>query len=444
MIQMPIVDLRAHARQLGESGQRVSVLWQDSQSIGFLARGREYRSEFHINPSDEVMLMVKGEMRLHYRTPEGKEDIAVIPEGSTIFTPTGVPHSPRFPPDAFALIMERKRRPGEIDHSYGSARAATACSTTRARWSTTTAPTRIQGLCALLRQRGAAHLQGVPRRDAEAMSPDIKILTVGSCSHVREEHRGHVVVSGSYGGNYNAYNAAKHQVRAVIMNDAGRGKNDAGICGLAYLDRIGPRRSDRGCDDVPYRRRRRHPGAWRDQPCQPDGRLARLHARAERPGLRRADARGEAGTRRAAADRRRQPRHDPRQSGRAQGGVRRFGGHDQAGGRRPDRRDRLARGLVSEPANNEIAPVHAVFFSDAGGGKDGAGYARLADLERRRIPAATVSADSAPIGDSRAIHDDGIISHVNEMAAAAGAQVGMKLRDFIAVLIAQAQDRRAL
>ena len=116
MFRMPIVDLREHARQLGASGQRVSVLWQDSESIGFLARGREYRSEFHINPSDEVMLMVKGEMRLHYRTPEGKEDVAVIPEGSTIFTPTGVAHSPRFPPDAFALIMERKRRPGEIDH----------------------------------------------------------------------------------------------------------------------------------------------------------------------------------------------------------------------------------------------------------------------------------------------------------------------------------------
>jgi len=116
MVKMPIVDLRAQARQLGESGQRVKVLWQDSESIGFLARGREYRSEFHINPSDEVMLMVEGEMRLHFRTQEGKEEVAVIPEGSTIFAPTGVPHSPRFPPDAFALIMERKRRPGEIDH----------------------------------------------------------------------------------------------------------------------------------------------------------------------------------------------------------------------------------------------------------------------------------------------------------------------------------------
>ena len=116
MIRMPIVDLKAHAQALGDSGKRVAVLWQDSESIGFLARGREYRSEFHINPSDEVMLMVTGEMRLHYRTPDGKEDVAVIPEGSTIFTPTGVPHSPRFPPDAFALIMERRRRPGEVDH----------------------------------------------------------------------------------------------------------------------------------------------------------------------------------------------------------------------------------------------------------------------------------------------------------------------------------------
>ena len=82
MIRMPIVDLKAHAKALGDSAKRVSVLWQDSESIGFLARGREYRSEFHINPSDEVMLMVQGEMRLHFRTPDGKEDIAVIPEGS--------------------------------------------------------------------------------------------------------------------------------------------------------------------------------------------------------------------------------------------------------------------------------------------------------------------------------------------------------------------------
>jgi 3-hydroxyanthranilate 3,4-dioxygenase len=112
---MPIVSLLDEARRLAESGRRVSVLWQHDDTLVFVARGREYRSEFHINPSDETMYMIKGEMRLHYRTPEENEKVAVIPEGSLIYTPAGTPHSPRFAPDAFALISERKRRDGEID-----------------------------------------------------------------------------------------------------------------------------------------------------------------------------------------------------------------------------------------------------------------------------------------------------------------------------------------
>lgn len=118
MHPMPIVDLFDTARRLGESGRRVNVLWQEPESLAFVARGREYRSEFHINPSEELMYQIKGEMRLHYRTPEGKEEVAVLPEGSVIHTPAGVPHSPRFPPDAYALIVERKRRPGEIDRFH--------------------------------------------------------------------------------------------------------------------------------------------------------------------------------------------------------------------------------------------------------------------------------------------------------------------------------------
>ena len=115
MFSMPIVNLLEQGRKLAETGKRVSVLWQHADTLVFLARGREYRSEFHINPSDETMQMIKGEMRLHYRTAEGKEKVAVIPEGAIIYTPAGTPHSPRFSEDAFALISERKRRAGEID-----------------------------------------------------------------------------------------------------------------------------------------------------------------------------------------------------------------------------------------------------------------------------------------------------------------------------------------
>lgn len=118
MFSMPIVDLLAEGRKLAETGRRVNVLWQHDDTLVFIARGREYRSEFHINPSDETMQMVKGEMRLHYRTPEGKEEVALILQGAIIYTPAGTPHSPRFAPDAFALISERKRRLGEIDRFH--------------------------------------------------------------------------------------------------------------------------------------------------------------------------------------------------------------------------------------------------------------------------------------------------------------------------------------
>lgn len=118
MFSMPIVSLLEEGRKLAAAQKHVSVLWQHPDTLVFVARGRAYRSEFHINPSDETMCMIKGEMRLHYRTADGKEDIAMIPEGSIIYTPAGTPHSPRFAPDAFALISERKRRDGEIDRFH--------------------------------------------------------------------------------------------------------------------------------------------------------------------------------------------------------------------------------------------------------------------------------------------------------------------------------------
>jgi 3-hydroxyanthranilate 3,4-dioxygenase len=54
-VQMPIVSLADQMQQLADTGKRVSVLWQEDDTLAFVARGREYRSEFHINPSDEVM-----------------------------------------------------------------------------------------------------------------------------------------------------------------------------------------------------------------------------------------------------------------------------------------------------------------------------------------------------------------------------------------------------
>ncbi len=46
-------------------------------------------------------------------------------------------------------------------------------------------------------------------------------------------HRDAVLIGGSHGGIYAGYCAAKAGVRAVILNDAGVGKDRAGIGSLA-------------------------------------------------------------------------------------------------------------------------------------------------------------------------------------------------------------------
>jgi 3-hydroxyanthranilate 3,4-dioxygenase len=44
--------------------------------------------------------------------------VSVVPEGHCLYQPPRVPHSPRFAPDSFQLVVERNRRPGEIDRFH--------------------------------------------------------------------------------------------------------------------------------------------------------------------------------------------------------------------------------------------------------------------------------------------------------------------------------------
>lgn len=112
---MKAVNLGEVMQTIKGSGRPNTVLWQTPDSIAFVARGREFRSEFHSDPSDEVMYMIKGDMNLHYLRADGKEDIAQVKEGEIIYCPAGVPHSPRLPSDAILLVLERKRRADEVD-----------------------------------------------------------------------------------------------------------------------------------------------------------------------------------------------------------------------------------------------------------------------------------------------------------------------------------------
>jgi hypothetical protein len=65
------------------------------------------------------------------------------------------------------------------------------------------------------------------------------IVIADSITRVGPEAAGAVVVNASHGGIYAAYLAAKLHAAAAIFNDAGVGRDRAGIGGLDYLDEFG-------------------------------------------------------------------------------------------------------------------------------------------------------------------------------------------------------------
>ena len=77
----------------------------------------------------------------------------------------------------------------------------------------------------------------------------------------------------------------------------------------------------------------------------------------------------------------------------------------------------------------------AVIYNDAGLGKDNAGIVALSMLEEKGIAAATVSHNSARIGDSKDTYENGVITHVNNVSASLGISVGMAVKEVCEVLL---------
>ena len=79
-------------------------------------------------------------------------------------------------------------------------------------------------------------------------------------------------------------------------------------------------------------------------------------------------------------------------------------------------------------------PMRAVFFNDAGVGKDNAGIAALAMLEEKGVPGLTYSHNSARIGDVEDSWENGVVSHLNYAAKKAGCQQGVSVQKSLETL----------
>jgi hypothetical protein len=268
-------------------------------------------------------------------------------------------------------------------------------------------------------------------RENRAM-PLAPIVTADSITRVGDDASGAVIVNASHGGIYAAYLAAKLGAAAAIFNDAGIGRDDAGIGGLDYLNALGIPAAAVGHSTA-----RIGDGAdmlKRGVITHANTLAAALGVHA---GLRCRDA--------AEALRHAEPTAPEPPSALEAAFLivtepPAVWALDSASLVAPEHRDAIVLtgshgGLLGgRPETALKYDVRAAFYNDAGIGIDEAGVSRLPALDERRIPAATVSAISARIGDARSTYEDGIISRVNRHAAGLGLAPGMTARDAVAIL----------
>jgi 3-hydroxyanthranilate 3,4-dioxygenase len=84
------------------------VIWEDSQFTAMIVRGPNARRDFHVDPSDEIFYMLKGDIVLEY-IEDGHRRSQVLREGEVFLVPALTPHAPHRPPDTWGLVVEITR-----------------------------------------------------------------------------------------------------------------------------------------------------------------------------------------------------------------------------------------------------------------------------------------------------------------------------------------------
>lgn len=251
------------------------------------------------------------------------------------------------------------------------------------------------------------------------------LRTADSVTELGAEHRGAVLVAGSHGGRIAGYYASRAGVHAVILNDAGIGKDEAGVAGIAALEEIGMAAAAADCATARI-------GDGADTLAR--GVVSRANALAAACGVVPGMAVRDAAARLTKAP---APRGTLASPGEGRFEVRAgIWALDSVGLALPEDAGRVlifgSHGALHGGRAGTAIPVaaRAAAFHDAGAKAED--MTRLPVLAARAIPAVTVSAASARIGEARSMWETGAISHVNEPAAKLGACAGMRLAEFFA------------
>jgi len=254
------------------------------------------------------------------------------------------------------------------------------------------------------------------------------IVLADTATKLGPEAGGAVIVTGSHGGRYAAYLTLMAHPRAVVHNDAGVGRDAAGIAVIGIGEALGiaaATASHASC----------RIGDAADMMAR--GIVSRANALAAALGVVPGMACREAGLRLLSArpsNRDPEPCWETRRVLEHAGWRRRIVLIDSASLIAPDDAGQIIvtashGALVGGNARMALqVDGFAAVYCDAGVGIDDAGISRLPALDTRGIAGIAVSAASARIGEAASVWEDGIVSHANATARRLGARAGEPLK----------------
>jgi hypothetical protein len=265
------------------------------------------------------------------------------------------------------------------------------------------------------------------------------VVVIDSAAEVPEDARDCVVVCGSHGGVTAVQFAVVHGVRGIILNDAGVGKEDAGIAGLATAQQWGIAAAAVSCESARI-------GDGEDT--YRAGVVSHLNEVAHSVGVSVGMGAAEAAqllTETVAPAATAPTVVTPLRRLLVIDTPPTVLVLDSASQIDPAATDRIVvcgshGGIVSGRAIRH--PVAGAVFNDAGVGKAQAGVERLWALQALDIPSFTVSHNSARIGDGLDTYENGIVSRVNRPAMAARIAEGSTAPEAVRLLLERRPPRQ--
>ena len=91
------------------------MVWSDSEFLVMVVGGPNMRKDYHVEEGEEFFYQIEGDITVRIME-DGKPRDIEIKEGEIFLLPAGIPHSPQRPENTVGMVVERQRKPGELDH----------------------------------------------------------------------------------------------------------------------------------------------------------------------------------------------------------------------------------------------------------------------------------------------------------------------------------------